>query len=91
MIRQTKDFINRGTMPLVGRDREIRVLLDSFNELLEGEPRAVWMSGPAGVGKSRLLDELKGVMAPPIAAVAHCPRPVPERLCLPNGLASLAA
>lgn len=40
---------------------------------------------------NRLLDELKGVMAPPIAAVAHCPRPVPERPCLPNGLASLAA
>jgi len=46
-------------MPLVGRERELRVLLEAFAGLLEGEPRAVWMSGPPGVGKSRLLDELK--------------------------------
>ena len=59
MSPRIKDFINRGVMPLVGRERELRVLLDAFAGLLEGEPRAVWMSGPPGVGKSRLLDELK--------------------------------
>ncbi len=62
MVTNTKDFINRGTMPLVGREGELRVLLEAFNGLLEGEPRAVWMTGPAGVGKSRLLDELKETM-----------------------------
>ena len=46
-------------MPLVGRGAELAVLLDAFNDLLEGNPRAVWMTGSAGVGKSRLLDELK--------------------------------
>ncbi|MDB5035601.1 MAG: Bacterial transcriptional activator domain protein [Chlorobi bacterium] len=46
-------------MPLVGRERELRILLDAFAGLLEGEPRAVWMSGAPGAGKSRLLDELK--------------------------------
>jgi DNA-binding SARP family transcriptional activator len=59
MTPRIKDFINRGTMPLVGRDREPRALLDSFAALLDGEPRAVWMSGAPGVGKSRLLDEVK--------------------------------
>lgn len=62
MVTNTKDFINRGTMPLVGREAELRVLLEAFNGLLEGEPRAVWMTGPAGVGKSRLLDELKEIV-----------------------------
>lgn len=59
MSPRIKDFINRGIMPLVGRDRELGLLLEAFAGLLEGEPRAVWMSGPPGVGKSRLLDELK--------------------------------
>ncbi len=49
-------------MPLVGREREMQVLLEAFNGLLEGEPRALWMAGPAGVGKSRLLDELRNRM-----------------------------
>jgi DNA-binding SARP family transcriptional activator len=60
MSPRIKDFINRGIMPLVCRERELQVLLDAFAGLLDGEPRAVWMNGPPGVGKSRLLDELKG-------------------------------
>jgi DNA-binding SARP family transcriptional activator len=59
MTSRIKEFINRGMMPLVGRDREMRALLDAFAGLLDGEPRSVWMAGPAGVGKSRLLDEIK--------------------------------
>lgn len=59
MSPRIKDFINRGIMPLVGRDRELRVLRGAFAGLLEGEPRSVWMTGAAGAGKSRLLDELK--------------------------------
>lgn len=62
MVTRIKDFINRGTMPLVGREREMQILLEAFNGLLEGEPRALWMAGPAGVGKSRLLDELRNRM-----------------------------
>ena len=46
-------------MPLVGRSQELEVLTEAFNDLLEGNPRAVWMTGQPGVGKSRLLDELK--------------------------------
>lgn len=59
MVLLSRDFINRGTMPLVGRTAELGTLLEAFNDLLEGNPRAVWMTGAAGVGKSRLLDELK--------------------------------
>jgi DNA-binding SARP family transcriptional activator len=59
MTPRIKEFINRGILPLVGRERELRALFDAFAGLLEGEPRAVWMTGAPGVGKSRLLDELK--------------------------------
>ena len=59
MSSRIKEFINRGTVPLVGRERELRTLLEAFNSLLEGESRAVWLSGAAGAGKSRLLDEVK--------------------------------
>ena len=59
MVLLSRDFINRGTMPLVGRSTELGTLLEAFNDLLEGNPRAVWMTGAPGVGKSRLLDELK--------------------------------
>lgn len=55
----SKDFINRGTMPLVGRSSELGLILEGFADLLEGNPRALWITGPAGIGKSRLLDELK--------------------------------
>jgi DNA-binding SARP family transcriptional activator len=59
MSSRIREFINRGTVPLVGRERELRTLLEAFNSLLEGESRAVWLSGAAGAGKSRLLDEVK--------------------------------
>ena len=60
MSPRIKEFINRGIMPLVGRERELRALFEAFGGLLDGEPRAVWMTGAPGAGKSRLLDELKG-------------------------------
>ncbi len=59
MSSRIKDFVNRGTVPLVGRDAELRALVDAFGELLDGEARSVWITGAAGVGKSRLIDELR--------------------------------
>ena len=59
MTARIRDFISRGAMPLVGREREMRTLLETFTSLLDGESRSVWVSGIPGAGKSRLLDELK--------------------------------
>ncbi|MBC8145365.1 MAG: ATP-binding protein, partial [bacterium] len=59
MTARIRDFISRGAMPLVGREREMRTLHDAFASLLEGESRSVWLSGIPGSGKSRLLDELR--------------------------------
>jgi class 3 adenylate cyclase/tetratricopeptide (TPR) repeat protein len=44
--------------PMVGRDRELGTLLGLLDEAVEsGEPRLVLVSGPAGIGKSRMLRE----------------------------------
>lgn len=46
-------------LPLVGRVRELQVLLDSWRTAREGHGQIVLLAGEAGVGKSRLLRELK--------------------------------
>lgn len=44
--------------PLAGRDRELDTLLWTMAEVHSGSGRTVHISGPAGIGKSRLMDEL---------------------------------
>ena len=45
--------------PLVGRSSELSLLLDRWNKVKEGDGQAILLSGVPGVGKSRLLHELK--------------------------------
>lgn len=44
--------------PLVGRTRELELLLDRWAKVKEGFGAAVLLSGEAGIGKSRLLEAL---------------------------------
>jgi serine phosphatase RsbU (regulator of sigma subunit)/serine/threonine protein kinase len=44
---------------LVGRDSELKVLKDLQAEVNAGTSRAIFVSAPAGVGKSRLIEEFK--------------------------------
>jgi DNA-binding NarL/FixJ family response regulator/tetratricopeptide (TPR) repeat protein len=46
--------------PLVGRARELRVLDDALARVARGTPFALELVGEAGIGKSRLLEELRG-------------------------------
>ncbi|MFO1037242.1 MAG: AAA family ATPase [Geminicoccaceae bacterium] len=46
--------------PLVGRDEEVRLLLERWNRARDGEGQLVLLSGEPGIGKSRLLSELRG-------------------------------
>jgi class 3 adenylate cyclase/tetratricopeptide (TPR) repeat protein len=45
--------------PLVGRDRELQVLRSRVEELLAGRGQLVSLIGEAGLGKSRLMAELR--------------------------------
>ena len=50
--------------PMLGRDRELSTLLGLLDEVIEeGAPRLVLVSGPAGMGKSRMLREFITVAA----------------------------
>jgi class 3 adenylate cyclase/tetratricopeptide (TPR) repeat protein len=49
----------RGLTPFVGRERELGLLLDAFERACAGEGQAVFLVGDAGIGKSRLLLELR--------------------------------
>jgi class 3 adenylate cyclase/tetratricopeptide (TPR) repeat protein len=63
-IRQA-DHVNRFAAKravrrtLVGRDKELATLRAKWSEVLQGEGRAALVLGEAGIGKSRLLEELQ--------------------------------
>jgi len=59
--------------PLIGRDRELRLLREAYARLA-GESRAylVTVFGPAGSGKSRLIDEFVATLDPGIVRRGRC-------------------
>jgi class 3 adenylate cyclase/predicted ATPase len=50
--------------PLIGRSSELSLLLDRWQKAKEGDGQVVFLSGIPGVGKSRLLHELKSHVQP---------------------------
>ncbi len=69
--------------PLVGRDRELRILHDALAETIEdGVCRLFSLLGPAGVGKSRLVHEFLGSVRDSVRILrGRCP-PYGEGLAL---------
>jgi len=53
----------RGLTPFVGRDRELEILLDGYQEAKAGRGQAFSIVAEAGVGKSRLLYEFRKAVA----------------------------
>ena len=59
--KRTRFDVNadRGLTPFVGRERELELLLDSFERARSGRGQAISIVAEAGVGKSRLLYEFR--------------------------------
>jgi class 3 adenylate cyclase/tetratricopeptide (TPR) repeat protein len=51
--------VQAGLTPLVGRDLELSFLQERWAQAQDGEGQVVLLSGEAGIGKSRLIQELK--------------------------------
>jgi tetratricopeptide (TPR) repeat protein len=57
-LRFERTRVPGGLTPLVGRERELRRLLELWERAREGQGAFVLLRGEAGLGKSRLLQEL---------------------------------
>jgi class 3 adenylate cyclase/predicted ATPase len=53
----------RGLTPLVGREQEVRLLMERWEQAKEGQGQVILLSGEAGIGKSRLAQVLKDHLA----------------------------
>ncbi|GMA92435.1 hypothetical protein GCM10025869_29640 [Homoserinibacter gongjuensis] len=61
------------TSPMVGREAELRELTAAATEASSGVPRVMVVGGEAGIGKSRLIDELcAGLDASTVVARGQC-------------------
>jgi class 3 adenylate cyclase/predicted ATPase/adenylylsulfate kinase-like enzyme len=49
--------------PLVGRETEIALLMDRWRQAMDGEGQVVLLSGEAGIGKSRVTQVLREMLA----------------------------
>ncbi|MBM3988706.1 MAG: hypothetical protein FJ294_12210 [Planctomycetes bacterium] len=75
--------------PLVGREREFAALLERAREAArDGAGSSVWLKGPSGSGKSRLVSDTisaarRELDPPPLYLYARCPAFEEQRPCMP--------
>jgi class 3 adenylate cyclase/predicted ATPase len=55
--------VTRGLTPLVGREQEVGLLLERWEQVRAGHGQVVLLTGDAGIGKSRLVQTLKDHVA----------------------------
>jgi class 3 adenylate cyclase len=53
----------KGLTPLVGRDQEVGLLIERWEQAKNGQGQVILLSGEAGIGKSRLVQVLKDHLA----------------------------
>ncbi len=61
-----------GLTPLVGRDAEVRLLLERWEQVRDGQGQVMLVSGEAGIGKSRLVEGLKAHVADEFHGQEEC-------------------
>jgi class 3 adenylate cyclase/tetratricopeptide (TPR) repeat protein len=62
------------TLPLIGRDRELTVLLDALEATRRGQGRVVDLVGEPGMGTSRLIEEIPARVDDVFVLSAECDR-----------------
>jgi class 3 adenylate cyclase len=63
-VQSRLDIVStRGLTPLVGRESEVTLLLERWEQVKEGQGQVVLLSGESGIGKSRLVQVLKDHVA----------------------------
>ncbi|MBI4639502.1 MAG: AAA family ATPase [Candidatus Tectomicrobia bacterium] len=55
--------VTKGLTPLVGREQELGLLLERWEQVKEGIGQVVILNGEAGIGKSRLVQMVKEYVA----------------------------
>lgn len=66
------DFLNHGILPFVGRDTELEKLVRFWSSTIDaGGLRTALLVGEAGIGKSRLVEELIPRVITPGGGVVH--------------------
>jgi len=72
-VQSRLDF---GSAPLVGREQQMAILMERWQEAREGRGQVVLLSGEAGMGKSRLVQALREQIAdqPHTWHEYHCSR-----------------
>jgi DNA-binding winged helix-turn-helix (wHTH) protein/tetratricopeptide (TPR) repeat protein len=58
--------------PFIGREHALAELRDAWRRAQAGERQLVWITGEAGVGKSRLVDSFLRELEPGVATYGQC-------------------
>jgi len=61
---QTSTPLRRRELPLIGREPELALLQEKLHAAIAGECQCVVIGGEAGTGKTRLLQEIEGLIRP---------------------------
>ena len=60
LVQSRFEARGQAVQPLVGRDQELALILERWNQVKSGEGQVVLLVGEAGIGKSRIVHGVLG-------------------------------